>query len=519
MGAKTPPAPDPVKTATAQGAVNRDTAITQYLLNATDQVTPFGSLTYEPIGNWADNPMLNPAARSSSQLPAASTPTQSATTRGTSYTGPDFGTSKSAMNGGPTNSSMLPMANGGAASSTASNVGAADMLGNGYLNTPRFRAVQTLAPDLQTTVNNYLGTAANLSGTVASTLGQQFDASGLPARAGNLSAPSLANVPINASWNGPQARYTIDNAGAIQKDIGPDDFSADRQRVEEALLSRINSSYERDRSTLEANLRARGIGVGTNAYDRAMDEINRTNTDKRFAAILAGGDEQSRLSGLELAQGNFRNAAQAQQYGQNANDAAFFNSAQQQNFGQSMALDQFARDGIGINNQTSNLGFNQSLAAAQFNNTNRSGALEEAAYLRSLPLNEINALLQGTQLAGPKFTNTPQPGVQGVDYAGLVNDQYKAQVQAAQQKNANLFGGIASIGGSLASLFSDRRLKTAIEPIRATLGGFQLYSYRYLGSDDLSFGVMADEVAETMPEAVVERDGFLAVRYDMLEAA
>lgn len=49
-----PPAPDPVATAKAQGAANKETAIAQYGLNATNQVTPSGTLSYEQIGTWPD---------------------------------------------------------------------------------------------------------------------------------------------------------------------------------------------------------------------------------------------------------------------------------------------------------------------------------------------------------------------------------------------------------------------------------------------------------------------------------
>lgn len=49
-----PPAPDPVATAKAQATSNKETAVTQYGLNATNQVTPNGSLSYEQIGSWAD---------------------------------------------------------------------------------------------------------------------------------------------------------------------------------------------------------------------------------------------------------------------------------------------------------------------------------------------------------------------------------------------------------------------------------------------------------------------------------
>lgn len=49
-----PPPPDPVATAKAQGEMNRDTAITQYGLNATNQVTPYGNLSYSQNGTWSD---------------------------------------------------------------------------------------------------------------------------------------------------------------------------------------------------------------------------------------------------------------------------------------------------------------------------------------------------------------------------------------------------------------------------------------------------------------------------------
>lgn len=47
-------APDPAQTAAAQSASNKATAVTQYGLNATNQNTPQGSLTYNQIGAWDD---------------------------------------------------------------------------------------------------------------------------------------------------------------------------------------------------------------------------------------------------------------------------------------------------------------------------------------------------------------------------------------------------------------------------------------------------------------------------------
>lgn len=51
---KAPSAPNPVTTAAAQTASNRETAITQAGLNAVNQQTPYGNLTYEQTGTWSD---------------------------------------------------------------------------------------------------------------------------------------------------------------------------------------------------------------------------------------------------------------------------------------------------------------------------------------------------------------------------------------------------------------------------------------------------------------------------------
>lgn len=49
-----PAAPDPAATAAAQSKSNKETAVAQYGLNATNQITPQGTSTYKQIGTWAD---------------------------------------------------------------------------------------------------------------------------------------------------------------------------------------------------------------------------------------------------------------------------------------------------------------------------------------------------------------------------------------------------------------------------------------------------------------------------------
>lgn len=51
---KAPAVPDPTATAAAQATANKETAISQAGLNATNQVTPYGNLTYTKSGTWED---------------------------------------------------------------------------------------------------------------------------------------------------------------------------------------------------------------------------------------------------------------------------------------------------------------------------------------------------------------------------------------------------------------------------------------------------------------------------------
>jgi hypothetical protein len=64
---------------------------------------------------------------------------------------------------------------------------------------------------------------------------------------------------------------------------------------------------------------------------------------------------------------------------------------------------------------------------------------------------------------------------------------------------------------------SDIRLKRDIAPLGKRADGIALYRYRYLWSDTEYVGVMAQEIAETRPDAVLRgADGFLRVDYGKL---
>lgn len=149
----------------------------------------------------------------------------------------------------------------------------------------------------------------------------------------------------------------------------------------------------------------------------------------------------------------------------------------------------------------------------------RQQAVQEALTERNQPLNEIIGLLSGSQVQAPQFVNTPTTGVGGVDYTGLVNNKYQADVAQHNSTMGGLFG-LLSAPFSMFSM-SDRRAKTDIRRVGTLDNGLPVYAYRYKGEQAVQIGLMADEVELLHPKAVATGgDGFKRVRYDLaVEAA
>ena len=178
---------------------------------------------------------------------------------------------------------------------------------------------------------------------------------------------------------------------------GIGDPNQSREAVEAAVLSRVNPDLERERAALENRLANQGITMGSQAWNTGMQDWQRMANDARMQAVLTGGQEQSRVFGLGMGQAQMSNAARQQ-------------------------------------------------------------SLEQQLALRSQPLNEAAALLTGSQVQNPQFTNVPQVQVQAPDYAGSVAQNYAGQMsgwnantQRIGQQNAaiaNMIGQVAGAGTS-----------------------------------------------------------------------
>jgi hypothetical protein len=256
----------------------------------------------------------------------------------------------------------------------------------------------------------------------------------------------------------------------------------------------------------------------------------------------------------------FGNAAQQQSYGQAQDTAQFKNAAQQQQFNQAQANNQNINAAIGqrfgmdlsnqqaanqakqnnfnVNLANANLTndvqsqlYNQNLQSAQLSNQASNQQLAQNQAIQQNPLNILQALRTGAQL---NTANLPAVGVsqpaqlanwQGADMLGAATakgqyDQsmYNAQLAAQSQMVSAGIGAAGALGGAGigAAVKSDRRLKKNIKRIGTHVLGIGLYTWDYLWGEPFA-GVMADEVEQVMPEAIVMHpSGFKMVNYSML---
>ncbi|WP_029874386.1 tail fiber domain-containing protein [Rhizobium leguminosarum] len=138
---------------------------------------------------------------------------------------------------------------------------------------------------------------------------------------------------------------------------------------------------------------------------------------------------------------------------------------------------------------------------------------------RNQPLNEISALMSGSQVHQPSYVNTPTTQLPTVDQAGLINENFNQKMglydRQVAQSNAAM-GGLFGLGGSLLGGWakSDRRLKEDIKRVGTLDNGLPVYAFKYKDGGPMQIGLMSDDVRTMHPDAVFEHaDGFDRVDY------
>jgi hypothetical protein len=214
--------------------------------------------------------------------------------------------------------------------------------------------------------------------------------------------------------------------------------AAGAQNFQQALASREafnqaqQQAYQQAMAGQQFNREAllQQFGMGQQAQQMA-NQAAAQNFAQQQAAQAANLARQQQMFGQGMDITGARNQAIAQMYAQDYQRLAAANAAQQQQF-------------------------QQNIAAQQFYNTAAQQALAQQAAIRSIPVNEISALLSGGQVNVPQFQGysgvsvAPAPVFQAGQAAGDFAQKSYANQVGAYNAQMGLLGNVAGIAGAAA---------------------------------------------------------------------
>lgn len=127
---------------------------------------------------------------------------------------------------------------------------------------------------------------------------------------------NVDNTLSNLTQNAYNQSQQLGNMGDYTFSVDGSDEA--RQRTQEALynsaVDRLTPQFERQTSDMATRLQNQGIPVGSDAYNRAMGDLEEKQNDAlrqaAYQSILAGNDEFSQSLGDEINAGGFGNSAQ-----------------------------------------------------------------------------------------------------------------------------------------------------------------------------------------------------------------
>lgn len=312
----------------------------------------------------------------------------------------------------------------------------------------------------------------------------------------NAGGASAAGLRANLSelGNPDDLMANLSGFGRINLDGMPElnmDFSAAAKQAQDATYqggySLMRPQMELQQRRAEQRLADQGIPITGEASIGDNGVLTALNRDQgqqlnnlSLASVLAGNDRQNQLYNQAL-------QGRGQLFGEQSTMADLLDRQRSQQYGENQGV-------FNAQAQNRQQQFNENQAVADF-------LLRKQTSLAGLG-NQNAAMAQGV-------LQPQQLGVQGVDAAGIIN---------ANNANKNaMLSGLLQTGGTLAAaaMLSDSRLKENITPV-GEHNGFPLYEFNYKGEKERFRGVMAQDVEMIRPEAVVEMDGYKAVRYDMI---
>ncbi len=361
---------------------------------------------------------------------------------------------------------------------------------------------------------DYIG-AANAQGAANLTAGQQSASLSNP----NINTP-YGSQTVTYDQTGPNGDYQP----TINQTLTPEAQAtlSSQQSVQRALAGLGQQGIGQAQQILGQPFQYNGPGVQTslNTSGVAKMPVNAGTTGQQ--AIL------SRLQ-PQIQQNEGATAQRLANQGIPVGSEAWNNEMRQQGNQENDLYTQAALQGIGLDTSANAQGFNQALQGAQFGNTATQQGLSQQLGLYNQPLNEITALMSGSQIQNPQFQGYMGSNIQAApianataqqgQYAQNLYGQQMASYNSGMQGLSGLFGaGLGAIGqaGGAASFFSDIRLKSNIKRVGTHPLGIGIYEYDIFGHRER--GVMAHEVEDVKPTAVsVHASGFKMVDYGALQ--
>lgn len=335
-----------------------------------------------------------------------------------------------------------------------------------YANTgpdgnPQATVNQSLTPDAQAALNAQQQVQAKLAGLgsqgvdqASSALGQQFSSSATPLQQNFAQGGAPNYGPAAGLYGtaqgvgaGPSAQGGLDLSGIARMPVNAG------MTGQQAILSRLQPQIQQNENATRQRLANQGLTQGGEAYTNAMRDQGNQENDLYSQAALQGInlDTQANQQGYNqaLSSAGLYNSALGQNFGQNLQAQQSQNSAIGQNFGQ-------AATSAGLYNQAQNQQYNQNLQSAQFSNQ-----ASDAQYQRDLaqynqPLNRIAALMSGSQIQNPQFQAysgqnvQASPLFQAAQAQGQYGlDQYGIKANQANSSSQGLYGLLGAGAGAI----------------------------------------------------------------------
>ena len=279
--------------------------------------------------------------------------------------------------------------------------------------------------------------------------------------------------------------------GLRDRAISQGAFGGSRGRISQEELARQTG---RGAAEAVSGIRSRGFGQAQQQAQQAFE--SQRGSQQSFAALQAGlGGQQAQL-GQTLGGLGQLSAGMGGQFGQIGSGLAGLGQQSQQQLGNQInLLNQLGQQGQG---------------------TQQAALTRQFAGAQQLAQEPLQRLLTGQQL----LAGSPMGGISG----GTGTSAYQRGVYQQPSALGQAVGAAGTIATGLGSLgytpFSDVGLKENIKNVGQLEPGINWYTWDWndkgkaIGADSTpAEGVIAQEVLEVKPDAVIVKDGYYAVDY------